>query len=128
MSESLRIMLVEDDPVVAEIVQMTLEDLGGFQVSHFFGGQDAIDALDDVSPDVVLMDVMMPGMDGLSSMLHIHKIPKYSALPIIFMTAKTQAHEQASYIEKGAIGVIPKPFNPETLCSTVQSLYDAHKA
>jgi len=124
MAVGLKILYVEDDMVISEIVKMTLEDIGGFTVDHSSSGKEALSKLKNGDYDLALMDVMMPEMDGVQTMKVIHSLKKWSALPVIFMTAKTQTHEQEAYIQDGAIGVIPKPFDPETLCDTIVQMYE----
>lgn len=121
----IRILYVEDDPVISEIVTMTLVEIGGFVVKSCYSGEEAINALTGNEFDLALMDVMMPEMDGVQTMKAIHKLNGLNSLPVIFMTAKTQTHEQKNYIEQGAIGVIPKPFDPESLCQTILTLYES---
>ncbi|MBZ4021778.1 hypothetical protein CKO11_04800 [Rhodobacter sp. TJ_12] len=126
MSEDLRkIMLVEDDEQIAFMTVMALEEIGGFEVLHCDNGSAAIDAFDTFAPQVVLMDVMMPGMDGPDTLKALRKNPKAKKIPVIFMTAKVQAHERQGYFEIGASGVIAKPFDPLVLSQKVKDLWQA---
>lgn len=118
-----RILYVEDDPNIAEVAIMTLEDFGDFDVHHCSSGIDAINTLPKYQPQLLLMDVMMPGMDGPETLSRIRKTEGGKNIPVIFMTAKAQTHEQQSYIEMGAVGVIVKPFDPETLCETLNAFW-----
>lgn len=120
-----KILYVEDDDIIAEIVKMTLEDLGGFEVQHRSSGPEGLAAIPTFQPQLILLDVMMPGMDGLETLKHIQRMPQYKQIPVIFITAKAQAHEQQKYVDEGALGVIVKPFDPSTLCDRVQSMYDS---
>lgn len=119
-----RILYVEDDEDIAEIAIMTLEDVGGFEVLHCESGQEAIDAMPEFNPQLVLLDVMMPHMDGKETFRLIRKIPQGQDTPIIFMTAKVQTHEQADYMEMGALGVVVKPFDAMTLCGDIMAMWD----
>ena len=94
MPQLKKILYVEDDESIAEVVMMTLEDFGDFQVQHCPSGQEAVDAFSVFKPDLVLLDVMMPGMDGPTALQHIRKLPGGSSIPVIFMTAKAQVHQQ----------------------------------
>lgn len=118
-----KILYVEDDEDIAEIAQMTLEDIGDFEVMHCSSGQEALDAFSTYNPQLVLMDVMMPGMDGPETLKSLRKIPQAKDTPVIFMTAKAQTHEQETYKEMGALGVVVKPFDAETLCDHINNLW-----
>lgn len=124
MSHALKkILYVEDDESIAEIVKMSLEDIGGFEVLHCFSGQGALKEVIDYNPQLILMDVMMPEMDGPETMLHMQAMPDVADIPIIFMTARAQIQEQKQYMELGAIGVIVKPFDPITLPDQICELW-----
>lgn len=118
-----KILYVEDDEDIAEIAVMTLEELGGFEVKHCASGMIALDQLSSYAPQLILMDVMMPGMDGPETFERI-KETSSAHVPVIFMTAKAQKHEQEEYINMGAVGVIVKPFDAMTLCSTITQLWE----
>ena len=120
------IMLVEDDASIAEIATLTLEDLGGFNVVHCASGFEALAILKKQRPQLILMDVMMPQMDGRETFRQIREEMKILDLPIIFMSARTQTHEQAEYASLGAAGMIPKPFDPMQLSDVVRRMW--HKA
>lgn len=129
MSEKLtKILYVEDDDSIAEVVMMTLEDLGGFTAIHCDGGQKALDSVVEFAPQLVLMDVMMPGMSGPETLENLRQIPVVKDIPVIFMTAKAQTHEQEAYRNLGAIGVIVKPFDPMALSEQITSLWNQSNA
>ncbi len=123
MSDLKRILYVEDDEDIAQIVEMTLEEFGGFEVKHCISGIDALRELPKFLPQLVLMDMMMPDMDGLEVFQRMKKIDKIKDIPVIFLTAKMQLQEQKSYINAGAIGIIVKPFDPEKLCSNINVIW-----
>lgn len=128
MAEKLKkILYVEDDEDIAEVTTMTLEGLGGFEVKHCASGQQALDAFSAYKPQLVLMDVMMPVMDGPKMLEHLRKLPQGEVTPVVFMTAKAQTHEQAAYKEIGALGVIVKPFDPLTLCEDIKKLWEKNE-
>jgi CheY-like chemotaxis protein len=85
-----KILYVEDDESIAEIVMMSLEDLGDFEVLHCFSGKDALQKVESFKPDLVLMDVMMPQKDGPETMLRMKSIPVVANVPVFFMTARAQ--------------------------------------
>src|SRR5436190_10231546 len=119
-----RIMMVEDEPDIQAVAQIALEAVGGFQVTMCSSGKEALEKVLACSPDLILMDVMMPGMDGPSTLQAMRAFPPTAAFPVIFMTAKVQSHEVSRYKDIGALGVIAKPFDPMTLAATIRTLWE----
>lgn len=122
-NELKHIMLVEDEPDIREIAAMTLSELGGFKLTICDSGQKALEQLQHEKPQLIMLDVMMPGMDGPTTYEKIKTMKNGEKVPVIFMTARVQAHEVEGYLEQGAIGVISKPFNPTTLAQEVYQLW-----
>ena len=122
-----RILHVEDEPDIQEIARMALEMVGGFTVASCDGGQDALAKASTFRPDLILLDVMMPGMDGPTTLAELRKLPDAAATPIVFMTAKVQTHEVARLKELGAADVIEKPFDPMTLADRVTAIWNEIK-
>jgi len=118
-----RILHVEDDADIRTIAKLTLEAIGGFQVESCESGPEAIKRIGTFKPDLLLLDVMMPGMDGPMTLAELRKIPEGVDTPAIFMTAKAQAHEIAKFRELGAIDVVTKPFDPQTLCDHLKGIW-----
>ena len=118
-----RILLVEDDADIRTVAKMALESLGGYSVEPCCSGEDAIQKCADFAPDLVLLDVMMPGMDGPATLEEFRHLPELERTPVVFMTAKTQVHEVATLKELGALDVISKPFDPMSLASQVESIW-----
>ena len=118
-----RILLVEDDPDVQVVVTMALESIGGFSVLACSSGAEALARFGEFTPDLVLLDVMMPGLDGPATLESLRRLPAASETPVVFMTARVQGHEVTRYRELGAADVIAKPFDPMTLSDTVQSIW-----
>ncbi|MEB8389376.1 response regulator [Rhodobacteraceae bacterium KMM 6894] len=121
-----RILYIEDDEDIAAIGCMILEGVGNFDVRHFNSGEAAINAYDAVAPDLIIVDVMMPGLDGPATIMHLMNIHAEKCAPFIFMTARAQLHEQEEYRALGALDVIVKPFDPMTLCDEIQTIWDKH--
>lgn len=119
-----RILLVEDDADIQAVGQLALEAVGGFEVRVCSSGQEALAAAPQFAPDLILLDVMMPGMDGLTTYAALRRIPAMCDTPIVFMTAKVQPTEMARYREAGALGVISKPFDPMALAEQVHALWN----
>jgi len=123
MTELQKIMLVEDEPDIQAVAKLALEAVGGFSLQVCASGQEALTQAPLSLPDLILLDVMMPGMDGPTTLKHLRTLEAVRQIPVIFMTAKVQPAEVVYYQEIGAIGVIPKPFDPMTLSDQVRTLW-----
>ena len=123
MAELQRILYVEDEPDIQAVAKLALEALGGFTVKICSSGQEALDSIAAFSPELVLLDVMMPGMDGPTTLKALRAIPEMAHIPVMFMTAKVQPQEVQEYKNMGALDVIPKPFDPMTLAETVKRIW-----
>ncbi len=119
-----KILYIEDDVDIAMVAKLTLEAIGGFDVLHCASGQEALDAFPAYDPQLVLVDVMMPQMDGIQTLANLRQMPQAKETPIVFMTARAQTHEQADYFRLGALGVIVKPFDPMTLSDYIKTLWE----
>jgi two-component system OmpR family response regulator len=121
-----RVLFVEDDPDIQTVARMALETVGGFTVLGCSSGTEALERVEAFAPDLILLDVIMPGMDGLETLRLLRLLPGsagIAAVPVVFMTAKVQAQEIAEYRAAGAVDVIAKPFDPMTLPATVRSIW-----
>ena len=123
-----RILYVEDDQDIQTVTRFALEEVGGFQVEVASSGPEAIKTAPNFRPQLILLDVMMPGMDGTTTFKELRRLPGVVGVPMIFITAKAQAHEVAKYRELGAQDVIVKPYDPLTLSSEVQRIWDRFNA
>lgn len=123
MNEVLTVLYAEDEADIREITQFALED-EGFQLTECASGQEALDRATTLTPDLILLDVMMPGMDGPTTLVKLRKLPHLAKTPVIFMTAKIQPDELEKYKALGAAGVISKPFDPLTLADKIRALID----
>ncbi|WP_426107255.1 response regulator [Massilia sp. TSP1-1-2] len=125
MREIRLVMYVEDDPDIQMVAQMALEVVGGMTLRTCSSGQEALQAAAaGLNPDLILLDVMMPGLDGPATLAALRTIAATAATPVIFMTAKVQAAEVSYYKSIGAIGVIAKPFDPMLLAQQVRTLFE----
>ncbi len=122
----LRILLVEDDRDIQKVASMVLERLGGFQVACCSSGTEALTRGPEFAPDLVLLDVMMPALDGPDTLRAMRKIDALADTPVAFMTAKAQPDEIASYRAIGAVDVITKPFDPMSLCERIREIWRDH--
>lgn len=124
MTEGLKhIMLVEDDADIQEIIRMSLSAIGNYTMDVCSSGQEALDKLQSVRPQLFLLDVAMPQMDGLTLLAKIREKPALSAIPVIFLTAKIQPQDMQTYQKLGVLGVIPKPFDPMSLAERIRELW-----
>ena len=124
VAEALRkLAYVEDEADIRTIAQMALQMMGGYEVALYASGEEALQQLPQDIPQLLLMDVMMPGQNGPSVLEAMRQIPALQHLPVIFMTAKAQQGEIDYYKSLGAIGVITKPFDPMQLAHEVAELW-----
>jgi two-component system, OmpR family, response regulator len=119
------LLYVDDDPDIREIVEMSLGLDASLRVSSSAGGEHALDTMRSERPDLVVLDVMMPGLDGPAILERMRADPRLAHIPVIFMTAKANPQEVARFRGLSAIGVIAKPFDPMTLGNTVRSLWNS---
>lgn len=120
-----RILYVEDQPDIRLVAKMALEVVGKFTVIACASGQEALDCAPHAGADLLLLDVMMPGMDGPGTLQALRQLPATADTPVIFMTAKVQSAEVASYKSLGALEVISKPFDPMKLAEQIRNIWAA---
>ena len=127
-AELKKIMLVEDEHDIQEVARLSLEAIGSFNVKVCGSGKEALSQAPEFSPDLILLDVMMPGMDGLTTLKMLRQDPNsnISKIPVIFMTAKAQTNEMKNYISSGAIGAISKPFDPMQLPMQIKEIWNSN--
>jgi CheY-like chemotaxis protein len=123
MSELTTVLYVEDDADIRAVTEFALDD-EGFELIICPGGQEALDRASHQSIDLFLLDVMMPGMDGPTTLEKLREFPELKTTPVIFMTAKVQSAELEQYKALGALGVINKPFDPMTLPEQIRNLLE----
>jgi CheY-like chemotaxis protein len=113
----IRILHVDDEPDIREVVQLSLGLDPDFSVRSCASGKDALATAADWSPNLVLLDVMMPDMDGPTTLMRLRERRATVEIPIVFMTARAETSDIEHYMSLGAAGVIAKPFDPMTLPS-----------
>tara|TARA_Y100001937_G_scaffold117410_1_gene170633 strand:+ start:8222 stop:8605 length:384 start_codon:yes stop_codon:yes gene_type:complete len=121
-----RIMHVEDDESIRAVAEIALTDVAGFTLLSCDSGQSALAQAEAFAPQLILLDVMMPQMDGLQTLAALRQIPALAKIPVVFMTAKIQQAEKQRYLDAGAVGIIEKPFEPMELGDTLSQLYQQH--
>ena len=129
MSASLqRILYVEDEVDIRTVAKLALEAVGGFEVEVAASGDEALLRVHDFAPDLLLLDVMMPGMDGPATLRALRAQSQTEFVPAIFMTARALPGEVAALKAEGALGVITKPFDPMALADQVRMFWEARDA
>ena len=120
-----RILYVEDDEDIGTVAKLALESVGGFTVLVCPSGALALALAPEFDPDLILLDVMMPEMDGPTTLAELRKIDGFAGKPVIFMTAKVMRDEVENYKTMGAVEVIPKPFDPMRLPGRILEIWTA---
>lgn len=123
-----KILYVEDEQDIRTIACLALEKVGKFTVMACGSGEQAIARAPRFAPDLFLLDVMMPGMDGPTTLARLRELPRGAGVPAIFMTAKVQPQEIDALKALGAVDVIAKPFDPMTLSDTLRDLWQSMRA
>ena len=118
----IQLLYVDDEPDIREIAELALGLAPDMAVVCCASGSEALTMAGGSLPDVILLDVMMPGMDGPTTLQHLRGDPRTAPVPVIFITARTQAQDVAAFKDLGAIGVIAKPFDPMQLAQQVREL------
>lgn len=118
-----KILYVEDSPFIRKVTQVALETVGGFTLKVCEHGEEALEVGPIFDPDLILLDVMMPGMDGPTTLAALRRVPSMKDTPVIFMTGKVQPEEIQSYRDLGALDVIAKPFDSMKLADLVRSIW-----
>ncbi len=119
-----RILYVEDERDIQAVARIALETVGGFTLEVCSSGREALEKAEAFVPQLLLLDVMMPEMDGPTTLAALRKLPATASVPAIFMTAKVQPDEVRQYKEMGALDVIAKPFDPMALAGAIQQIWN----
>jgi CheY-like chemotaxis protein len=118
----LKVLLAEDDPDIQKVVRMSLKMKGVKEVVVTDNGEECLAKLSEFAPDVILLDVMMPKLDGYATCRKLKGNPATREIPVIFLTAKAQHYEMKQGMEAGALGYLIKPFDPMTLYDQISEL------
>ena len=110
-----RVLLIDDEDDIRSIAAIALERVGGWEVKAASGGVAGIAIAEDWHPDAILLDAMMPGLDGLATLKALRERPATGKIPVVFLTASVQTAERQVLVDAGAAGVLAKPFDPMTL-------------
>ena len=116
-----RVLVIDDEEDIREVARLSLELVGQYQVLTASSGRDGLDSARSHRPDAILLDVMMPDMDGPAALAELRADPSTRDIPVLFLTAKTQHAERMRLAQLGAAGILTKPFDPLKLSADVAS-------
>jgi two-component system, OmpR family, response regulator len=120
--EPRKVLMIDDEEDIRVIGKLSLQAVGGWTVVLASSGPEGLRAAETERPDLILLDVMMPEMDGPTTFRSLQENPSTASIPVIFMTARVQKQEVQSYLDLGAAGVVAKPFDPMTLPAEVREI------
>lgn len=121
-----KILYVEDEPDIRLMVQIALVDVAGFELKSCSSGYEAIAEIESFKPDLILLDVMMPGLDGPATLVELRKIPFVNNIPTLFITAGIQENEFDKYKTWGVYDIISKPFEPLALAGVLRRVWSKY--
>lgn len=122
------ILCIDDEDDILYVLRIALESIGHFSVTTINGSAEAVANAGMFIPDLILLDVMMPEMDGPTTLAKLRENPNLEKVPIVFMTARVQPKEVEEYMALGAFGVIRKPFDPMRVCDEITQLWQQYHA
>jgi len=117
-----RILIIDDEDDIRQVAALSLETIAGWEVAVASSGAQGLARAVDYQPDAILLDVMMPGMDGPSTFRELRKNPATSKIPVLLLTAKVQSTDQRRFADLGVEAVLFKPFDPLTLATQISSV------
>jgi CheY-like chemotaxis protein len=120
-----KILLIDDEEDIRTVAQMSLQAVGGFEVLLASGGEEGLKISAREKPDLILLDAMMPGLDGPGTLKRLKSDPECVDIPVVFLTAKAQQMELNELKEMGAEGVLTKPFDPMTLPDQIRPFFSS---
>jgi CheY-like chemotaxis protein len=117
-----RILIIDDEEDIREVAALSLETVAGWEVTSASSGAQGLNRAIEQNPDAILLDVMMPGMDGPTTFRELRKNPATSKIPVLLLTAKVQSSDQRRFADLGVEAVLFKPFDPMTLSTQIASV------
>ena len=117
-----RVLLIDDEELIREVAEISLAKVGGWDVITASSGEEGLGKASAEQPDAILLDVMMPGLDGPATLERLKADPATSGIPVVFLTAKVRQTEQQQWTDLGVAGILLKPFDPMLLASQVAEL------
>lgn len=124
MNELQRVLYVEDDPAILDLIGIALSTVGGLSAKGFASGEEAVAQAGDFAPQLLLLDVMMPDMDGPMTLSKLREIAGLESAPAVFLTAKVNSNEVDRLMALGAAEVLAKPFDPMTLAESLKYIWE----
>jgi CheY-like chemotaxis protein len=121
MSEIQKVLIVDDEDDIRELAHISLERVGGFQVIAASSGQDALRLAASEEPDAIVLDAMMPGLNGPETLERLKADAATARIPVVFLTGSVQEVERERFKELGAHGILTKPFDPMTLAGDLRA-------
>lgn len=120
------VLVCDDDPFLLELVEFRL-GVEGYSVKTVESGTEALSILDSFTPDIMVLDCMMPGLDGLEILVRVREMPMYQNTPILMLSARNREQDIVSALRKGADDYIIKPFIPDELCARIEKQLQLHR-
>jgi CheY-like chemotaxis protein len=114
-----RILIIDDEPEIREIVQVCLRVMGGWESLQAATGEQGLQQAETEQPDAILLDISLPGMNGVDCLQQLQANPKTQAIPVLFLTAHAYLSNPQYYEPLGVIAAIAKPFDPTALVETI---------
>jgi CheY-like chemotaxis protein len=114
-----RILIIDDEDDIREVAALSLESVAGWEVIMASSGAQGLVRAAEYLPDAILLDVMMPGMDGPTTFRELRKNPRTARIPVLLLTAKVQSTDQRRFADLGVEAVLFKPFDPMTLSAEI---------
>ena len=122
MARLASILICDDEPSLRELMRLSLETGAGYSFVEAGDGSEAIETLESARPDLILLDVMMPGRSGLDVVAHIRTTPELASTPIVIISAFSSGADRIAALELGATAFLAKPFDPDELSALVEEL------
>jgi CheY-like chemotaxis protein len=118
----MKVLIIDDDPDVRRIAHISLSQLGGMDVVEAGGSAEGVQQAAEEKPDVILLDIMMPRVDGVATIGSLRENPATANIPVIFLTARSADESDGLLRATGALGLLAKPFDPMTLASELRAI------
>jgi len=119
-----RVLVIDDEAMILEVIQGCLEELGGMEVLTAASGVEGLQVAQTALPDGILLDVSMPGLDGLEVLRQLQANAVTRSIPVVLLTARVQPEDRAKFAQAGVAGVILKPFDPIALADQVAAVFE----
>lgn len=126
MARLQKVLHVDDEADIRTIAKMAMDVVGDIEVLQCSSGEQALEEAGGFMPDLFLLDYMMPGLDGQTTLHELRQIPGLETVPVIFMTARLQSDTLQTLMDNGALDVFSKPFDPMVLCAQLHDAWDKH--